>query len=318
VQLILEQLGTAPPEQIVISDSPFSIGRTEEPFSHLDAVEVSSLSKRHARIFEESGNFYAADLGSANGSFRNGEQILGNPQVIRSGDELKFGELAFRVKIMDRVTTADNRNGDDGMRLVLTPENETLDESIVVSRFPYLINKYDEAFTRYQTKLPEQLSFISRRHAHIFLRDHQLFIEDLGSTNGTFVSGTALDEHAQKLEDGDTVAFGGDCFVYKVSTVSADDSESLPDELIDSHPADRTVFIDSPTSFSEIFDNSPEPDVPAAKPPSSSASELRSANKPDTSASRRHTNTTVRWRISALIALAALIGAAVLFALYNG
>jgi hypothetical protein len=219
------------------------------------------------------------------------------------------------VKIVERMTTANNADND--IRLVLTPENETLDESIVVSRFPYLINKYDEAFSRYQKKLPEQLSFISRRHAHIFLRDHQLFIEDLGSTNGTFVSGTALDEHAQPLEDGDIVAFGGDCFVYKVSTESAGEANSLPDELPESNHTDRTVFIDSPTSFAEIFDNSAESDASAAHPGSPSASELKSTENPDSSAPQQRVTTPSRWGVFAFIALLALIGAAILVVLQD-
>jgi hypothetical protein len=47
---------------------------------------------------------------------------------------------------------------------------------------------------------------VSRRHAHIVSRDAGLFIEDLGSTNGTFVNGKLIEK--SPLKPGDIVAFG--------------------------------------------------------------------------------------------------------------
>jgi hypothetical protein len=52
-------------------------------------------------------------------------------------------------------------------------------------------------------------------------------VEDLGSTNGTFVDGTRLEEHAVPLRDGEVLAFGGHHFVYRVS-LQTDDLESNP------------------------------------------------------------------------------------------
>lgn len=51
---------------------------------------------------------------------------------------------------------------------------------------------------------------VSRRHARITLRDNQYFIEDLGSTNGTFVNrGKRLTPGArQSLKDGDEIIVG--------------------------------------------------------------------------------------------------------------
>ena len=49
-----------------------------------------------------------------------------------------------------------------------------------------------------------------------------LYIEDLGSTNGTYVSGTRLEEHAHPLGTGDVIALGGECFVYRVELVFED------------------------------------------------------------------------------------------------
>jgi len=48
---------------------------------------------------------------------------------------------------------------------------------------------------------------VSRRHARMELRGSAYMIQDLGSTNGTFVNGTRI-TGMQVLNPGDTVAFG--------------------------------------------------------------------------------------------------------------
>ncbi|MGZ0215301.1 MAG: FHA domain-containing protein, partial [Acidimicrobiales bacterium] len=46
----------------------------------------------------------------------------------------------------------------------------------------------------------------SRHHAEIRLDEQGLFLVDLGSTNGTFLNGTAIDN--QRLIDGDIIMIG--------------------------------------------------------------------------------------------------------------
>ena len=56
---------------------------------------------------------------------------------------------------------------------------------------------------------------VSRRHARMELRGPGYMIQDLGSTNGTFVNGTRITE-MQALNPGDAVAFGeGIVLVYE-------------------------------------------------------------------------------------------------------
>jgi len=50
-------------------------------------------------------------------------------------------------------------------------------------------------------------SFVSTVHARIFRRDGSLYVEDLGSRNGTMLNGAPL-EHAEPLRRGDQVQFG--------------------------------------------------------------------------------------------------------------
>jgi hypothetical protein len=50
-------------------------------------------------------------------------------------------------------------------------------------------------------------SFVSQLHARIFRRDRDIFVEDLGSTNGTFVNGQRVTTPVP-IRKGDRVQFG--------------------------------------------------------------------------------------------------------------
>ncbi len=57
---------------------------------------------------------------------------------------------------------------------------------------------------------------VSGRHARVFRRDGSPYLEDLGSTNGTFVNGQPLAAE-RLLRPGDVVAVGSTELVYEVA-----------------------------------------------------------------------------------------------------
>jgi pSer/pThr/pTyr-binding forkhead associated (FHA) protein len=61
---------------------------------------------------------------------------------------------------------------------------------------------------------------VSRKHARIGKDDSSVFLEDLGSSNGTRLNGQPLREGMQApLDDGDQIVFGDVVFNFrKVST----------------------------------------------------------------------------------------------------
>lgn len=248
-------------DAIRIVDSLFAIGRSEAPFNDYPAERIARLSRRHARVFIEHGAVYVADLGSKNGTTVNGIAVRQTPARVRAGDELCFGgDLCYRVSIEPRARIVAGSSASCAPRLLLVPQRDDLGlQPVEVQAFPFLVSKADEVFARYKDRYPHQVNYISRRHAHIYLKGEQLYVEDLGSTNGTFVGGKRLDESALPLADGDVVAFGGDHFVYRVTLQTPPEVEPTVTQLLldpaadQAADADKTTFVGAANSFLDIF-----------------------------------------------------------------
>ena len=269
---------------IAIEDALFAVGRTEPPFDAYPAELVADLSRRHARIFCESGVVHVADMGSKNGTAVNDVDIRQKTARLQDGDELRFGrQLRYRVRLQPTPPQAVYRLVSLTLEPLPQPQPDQPDQpvsmldQIVVRTFPFLVSKNDATFARYRVQHAQQLHYLSRRHAHVFLRRGLPFVEDLGSTNGTFVNGRRLDEHAVPLADDDTLAFGGHHFVYRVrlerepvrmdptltrfsalEVTGAGDGEAASSRQqsvarLSALQPDRTMFIVAPDSFLDIF-----------------------------------------------------------------
>jgi pSer/pThr/pTyr-binding forkhead associated (FHA) protein len=267
MKVLLKALSHPEIGDIRIDDSLFAIGRQEPPFSAHANPAVAKLSRRHARIFEQDGHYFLVDTGSLNGTRLNGKAVDQQAARLRHGDEVCFaGQLQFRVELQQQAPQEA-----PSVRLSLKPcdAGSGLD-TLVISRFPFLISQTEGAFARYRDSHGDALGHLSRRHAHIFLRHGQPQVEDLGSTNGTFVGDQRLDEHPVALHDGDTLTFGCPTFRYGTELTAADQ----PAPLTRAAPATagagadepRTTFITSASPFLDIFcqqQDAPSQDVNA-------------------------------------------------------
>jgi pSer/pThr/pTyr-binding forkhead associated (FHA) protein len=261
--IVLRPVSQPELSEIRIDKDLFAVGRTQPPFASARPELVVDVSRRHARIFREGSSAYVADLGSKNGTAVNGIEVTQKPHVLKDGDELCFaGALTYRVGFVPRAV----REAVCPAVVTLTPERGDLGlQQIVVTSLPFLISKADDTFAQYREAYPHQVNYLSRRHAHIYAEDDAVYVEDLGSTNGTFVDGQRLDEHAVRLEDGQRLAFGGDHFVYRVGFESASAADSTvtatrrPGEQALAADADRTTFVGTAHSFLDIFCTPPVP-----------------------------------------------------------
>ena len=83
-------------------------------------LEEGSVSSRHAEIVVQDGAVILRDLGSTNGTFLNGEQVV-SEQELKEGDEIYFGsvrsvfmepaaavrEAAYAAPLVEQVAVAD-------------------------------------------------------------------------------------------------------------------------------------------------------------------------------------------------------------------
>jgi pilus assembly protein CpaF len=117
---------------------------------------------------------------------------------------------------------------------------------------------------------------VSRRHARMEFRDAKYMIQDLGSTNGTFVNGSRI-SGIQALNSGDTVSFGEGIVLVYEAAVDVDAtilSEKAPQTVIQqTAPAPAPAPVPAPIpvpvpppAFSGQVPAGPIPMPPAAAP----------------------------------------------------
>lgn len=86
--------------------------------------------------------------------------------------------------------------------------------SVPLKNGEFLIGRENKCNLRPSSEL------ISKRHCRILTNADAITIEDLGSTNGTFVNGTRIDK-AVHLGDGDLIKIGPLVFAIKVESEAA-------------------------------------------------------------------------------------------------
>ena len=90
-------------EIFALGFEPISIGRHGDNEIILPDNQVS---RHHAEIVMQGGRWVIADLGSANGTYVNGETLTG-PHVLNHGDLVRVGQTQFRVEIAAAVAAQD-------------------------------------------------------------------------------------------------------------------------------------------------------------------------------------------------------------------
>lgn len=262
--------------EIDVTQTLFPIGREDPPFIDYDSDSIASLSRRHGRIFEHEGQYFVVDLHSSNGTTLNGADVTRSPSPIKDGDEICFGnQLRYKLYVDESANPKpaeyDNQppipsraqgqhaapraqqaapSGPPQLRLVPERYDAGID-TIIVTGFPFLINRDSEVFAKYQARLGDELKFLSRKHAHIFENGNYLYIEDLGSRNGTFLNGERLGGQAQALQDGDSIAFSGECFVYTVKLEQANVGYGSDADYLEE---DGATIVNAPNSFMDIYE----------------------------------------------------------------
>ncbi len=147
-------------------------------------VNVPSVSGRHCRLTRDENGFVLEDLNSTNGTFVNGERIRGEVRVgLTASDTIHLGSYALPMGQVLSLLVPEP-----------TPTISFRGGEMVIGRVPGCDQVID-------------LPMISSRHARLFREGGRILIEDLRSSNGTFVNGTRVEGPAV-LNSGDEIGLG--------------------------------------------------------------------------------------------------------------
>jgi hypothetical protein len=101
--LRLHPIGVAPTGKPLSFHRPFVVGRSPQAGLTFDSKGDCSVSRIHAFLYHDGQCWYVADLGSSNGTFRNGlriRHVVDSP--LRLGDVIQFGNQSFQVNALMR------------------------------------------------------------------------------------------------------------------------------------------------------------------------------------------------------------------------
>jgi CheY-like chemotaxis protein len=93
---------------------------------------------------------------------------------------------------------------------------------LLLNQFPCVVGRQPECEGRLD------LPYISRRHCRFFLRDSAVWVEDLGSHNGTFLNRERLGAEPRPIQDGDRLDLG----FLPIRVGLAEVSQAAPDRLV--------------------------------------------------------------------------------------
>jgi EmrB/QacA subfamily drug resistance transporter len=169
------------------------------------ALADEEISRRHLRVVVSRERVVLEDLGSSNGTFVNGARIVG-AHTPSAGDQIRIGktvleftpdpELAERT-VLRPVPRAAADQAIAELRVIRGPgagESSPLTGTVQIGR---------EADC--DLVLPDEE--VSRHHAEVTPVRGEVAIEDLRSTNGTFLNGERMLERAT-LQPGDLIQVG--------------------------------------------------------------------------------------------------------------
>ena len=94
--MLIMRTGPIPGKSFDLTKNELYIGRD---INNDIVINDSEISRKHARLILQAGGYVLEDLGSTNGSFVNGQRLMG-PHVLRPGEMVMLGEnvsLAFEA-----------------------------------------------------------------------------------------------------------------------------------------------------------------------------------------------------------------------------
>lgn len=220
-KLIVTKAGSSEEKNLPLGKSAL-IGRL--PNAEV-SLEGAGISREHAQILEEAGQYYLTDLESDNGTFLNGVRLSPKQKrVLRHHDQigiegyhLRFWEIDERFEVSLREEEEDT-DADIVEVKLLKKVLDAMDQESLPSL--EVLNGVAQGKRIFLTDATEEMTLgrdpscdfainefvISRHHAKIVKRWGGITLVDLESKNGTYINNKRITE--EFLHDGDRLALG--------------------------------------------------------------------------------------------------------------
>lgn len=217
-------------QRIPLNKDSIRLGR-EPGLDVVIASTAANVSRRHAEVRRQNDFYILVDLGSFNGTFLNGRRIAGG-EVLNNDDIIQLGPGGPSLRFHSEDTGSHVGHSLRGSGR-LHPKNQTIFASKESGGFQSTLRSADlnpnepRVFLQRDLDRP-QLTIgrgddcdvrldgllISTSHARVSQTPHGITIEDLNSTNGTYVNGQRITSR-QALRPEDVVHIGA--FLLRVN-----------------------------------------------------------------------------------------------------
>jgi len=254
-RLVLRTASGGKLQEYLLDKAEIAIGRAPE--SNILLANDGLASLMHAVVRYENDQYYLHDNRSANGTFVNGN-LIDERVPLHNGDQIGIGEheLIFYYTYNSptrQQTTLGNRPEHPAHLVLYAESGETLQE--------YLLEKAEITIGRAPTSdiLLSKDHLASRLHATIHYANHQYYLCDEYSANGTFVNGNQLTAQLPYLlHNEDHVGIGEHELVFYAYTFPIERPARLVlhsknSETFQEYPLDKAEIIIGRAPTSDIL-----------------------------------------------------------------
>jgi ABC transport system ATP-binding/permease protein len=162
-------------------------------------LAVDSISGQHLKIGNENGRLWIEDLGSTNGTAVNGKKIVPNTKIFIHQNDIIEPAPGSGASIVLANSEQANKP------ITQSEQNIQSLNKLLETKSSILIGRSSEC----DVVLND--TAVSRKHARVFKVNHEIFVEDLQSTNGTFINQTRI-KKATQLTETDKLLIGLNVF----------------------------------------------------------------------------------------------------------
>lgn len=227
-------------QELLLEQDLITIGRTPE---NTIVLNHPTVSRRHAKIIYESGNYTLIDLGSSSGTQVNNTILEPNtPYILSDGDLIRVGSAKLRFCLLLPSTSTSTITPNTpaalqatafvpapeaavGTVLLETPNTPTLYISSILGSTEFLLDQSQLFLGRAaDNDIVIDLPVISGRHAELRQCETGYEIIDLNSTNGLTYNGHQILQKV--LVNGDTLQIGDQVtLTYRAANLTESSSQ---------------------------------------------------------------------------------------------